>query len=582
MVDCAVLLVCAVLGLLIGAGSAAAHATLISTDPGQGAVLATIPATVSLTFSEPVVVAADGLRVFGPDGAKIDNGRAAHLGRSSVVGVGVIAEGSQQGTYTVSWRVISADSHPVAGAFTFSVGHPSMGRTPAAMQPGGSAAVGVSYAITRAAAFASYALLVGSIAFVLLCWPGAIANRDVRRVMLIGWAALLVTTVATLVLQGPYGNGLGLDRALDSMVVSETLASRLGTALTARLIALALTGGYLVLLCAWLAQLARRGRIWFGVLGVALALGLAATWAGADHAAVGVQPQLALGVDVAHLLTMGVWLGGLTTLVILLRADGTPDTGSPAAPYSAVHRFSSVATGSIVVLIGTGSYQSWRQLGSWGAFGSTDYGRLLLVKLGAFALMLGIASLSHRCVTRHRRTLIGVGAAKPAVNPPEYGTVSRHGALGRSGLRRSVAGEAALGALVLGVTALLVNAEPGRTVTTTLPGPAHRMISYDTGGPGGRGQLIVDVDPATTGPNTIRVTVANPSGARHDVTELRTELTLAARRLGPFAVPLQHGAPGEYADSGIQLPYPGTWQLRLIVRTSEIDETGVTIPIDIR
>jgi copper transport protein len=576
------MVVCAVLGLLIGTRSASAHATLISTNPAQGAVLATIPTAVSLAFSEPVVVAEDGLRVFGPDGAKVDNGRTAHLGRSSAVGVGLVGGGSQRGTYTVSWRVISADSHPVAGAFTFSVGHPSLGRPPADAQRGGSAAVGVIYAITRAVAFASYALLVGSVAFVLLCWSGAIADRGVRRIMLVGWAALLATTVATLLLQGPYGNGLGLDRALDSMVVSETLASRLGTALTARLILLAFAGGYLVLLCAWFVQLARRGRIWFSVLGVALALGLAATWAGADHAAVGVQPELALGIDVMHLVTMGVWLGGLTTLATLLRSPDTPHTGSSAVPHPAVHRFSTVATGSIVVLIGTGSYQSWRQLGSWAAFGFTDYGRLLLVKLGAVALMLGVASLSHRWVTRHRRVLIGVGAARPAVNSPPGGTVPHHDVLERGELRRSVAAEAALGAFVLAVTALLVNAEPGRTVASTPHGPAHQVISYDTGGPGGRGQLIVDVDPATTGPNTIRVTVEGPSGTRHDVAELRIELTLTKRQLGPFSIPLQHPEPGEYDASGVQLPYPGTWQLRMIVRTSEIDETGVTVPFDIR
>jgi copper transport protein len=352
--------------------------------------------------------------------------------------------------------------------------------------------------------------------------------------------------------------------------------------LTARLILLAFAGGYLVLLCAWFAQLARRGRIWFSVLGVALALGLAATWAGADHAAVGVQPELALGVDVVHLVTMGVWLGGLTTLATLLRSPDTPHTGSSAVPHPAVHRFSTVATGSIVVLIGTGSYQSWRQLGSWAAFGSTDYGRLLLVKLGAVALMLGVASLSHRWVTRHRRVLIGVGAARPAVNSPPGGTVPHHDVLERGELRRSVAAEAALGAFVLAVTALLVNAEPGRTVASTPHGPAHQVISYDTGGPGGRGQLSVDVDPATTGPNTIRVTVEGPSGTRHDVAELRTELTLTKRQLGPFSIPLQHAAPGEYDASGVQLPYPGTWQLRMIVRTSEIDETGVTVPLDIR
>ncbi|MBA2473855.1 MAG: hypothetical protein DLM61_26450 [Pseudonocardiales bacterium] len=218
-----VTVICALLGLLAGASPAAAHAVLISTDPGQGAVIATVPATVSLTFGEPVVVAADGVRVYRPDGAEVDNGHAAALGSSSTVGVGLPGGSDQpQGTYTVSWRVISADSHPVAGAFTSSVGHPSPSRATPTVPPG-SAPVGVVDAIVRVAA---YALLVGSIAFVLLRWPGAIARRDVRHVMLGGWAGLLATSIATLLLQGSYGNGLGLDRLFDSAVVSQTLASR--------------------------------------------------------------------------------------------------------------------------------------------------------------------------------------------------------------------------------------------------------------------------------------------------------------------------------------------------------------------
>lgn len=375
-----VTVICAVLELLAGASPAAAHAVLISTDPGQDAVVATVPVTVSLTFGEPVVVAADGVRVYGPDGAEVDNGHTVALGRSSTVGVGLAVGGDQrQGTYTVSWRVISADSHPVVGTFTFSVGHPSPSRAPATAQPRGSATVGVVYAIARAAAFASYALVVGSIAFVLLCWPSAIARRDVRHVMLVGWGALLATSIATLLLQGPYGNGLGLDRLFDSAIVSQTLDSPLGAALTVRLLLLALVGGYLVLLCAWLRQLRRRGRACFGGLGVALAAGLACTWAAADHATVGVQPALALPVDVLHLLTMGIWLGGLVTLVVVLQQAGSTSADTQAPPEHSVRRFSSIATGSIVTLIGTGSYQSWRQLGGWAAFGSTDYGRLLLV-----------------------------------------------------------------------------------------------------------------------------------------------------------------------------------------------------------
>ena len=567
-------------GALVGAGSAAAHAVLISAEPGQGAVVATVPTTVSLTFSEPVVVAADGIRVFGPDGARLDTGEPVHLGRAAAVGVGLRSSNQpssnqpssnqpssnqpsiqQRGTYTVSWRVISADSHPVAGAFTFSVGHPSTNRVPGTAQPSGSTMVGVAYGITRAAAFGSFALLVGSIAFVLLCWPGAIARSDVRRVMLVGWAGLLAATMVGLLLQGPYGSGLGADRLFDSAVFSATVDSRFGAAWTARLLLLALTGAYLVLLCAWLGHVARRGHAVFGVLGVGLAVGLASTWAVAGHAAAGLQPALALPVDVVHLLAMGLWLGGLVTLVVIVRHP------SVAAP-TAVYRFSSIAAGSVVILIGTGSYQSWRQLGSWAAFVSTDYGRLLWAKLGVVALLLGVAALSRSWVTRHRRAPVGVGAA-PRSSPAV------------STLRRSVLGEAALGALVLSVTALLVNAEPSRTATAAPLGPAHHVISYDTGGRGGQGRLTVDVDPAATGPDTISVTVEDPTGPR-DVAELTATLTLAVQQLGPLPIPLQRTAPGHYVAREVQIPRKGTWQLAVTVRTSDIDQITVTTPIDIR
>ncbi|HEY3894731.1 MAG TPA: copper resistance protein CopC [Pseudonocardiaceae bacterium] len=585
----AVTLLCVVLGLLAGAGSASAHATLVSTQPGQGALVATLPSVVSLTFSEPVVVATSGVRVFGPDGSELDNGHTVHVGQPSTVGVGLSsAPPVAQGTYTVSWRVISADSHPVAGAFTFSVGHPSAGRSPAGAQPAGSATLGAVYAVVRAAAFASFAVLVGSIGFVLLCWPGAITRRDTRRVMLAGWAGLLACTMATLLLQGPYGNGLGLDRLLDSALVSETLDSRVGAALTGRLALLALAGVFLVLLCAWLEHLGRRGRIWFGALGVVLALGLAATWSAADHAAVGLQPELALPADMVHLMAMGLWLGGLVTLIVLLRPVSTASAEVPTLTDHAVYRFSTIATGSIVVLISTGSYQSWRQLGSWAAFGSTDYGRLLLVKLGAVALMLSVATLSHRWVTRRRRTLVGVGAAARATSGPALSQpapslpAQRRDAPGLAVLRRSVLGEAALGALVLGVTAMLINAEPGRTATAAPPGPAHQVINYDTGGPNGRGRLIVDVNPAATGPNMIHVTAQDPRGTPTDVAELRAELTLTARQLGPFTIALRNTAPGEYVASGVQLPYRGNWQLAVTVRTSDIDETTVAAPVAVR
>jgi copper transport protein len=97
----------------------------------------------------------------------------------------------------------------------------------------------------------------------------------------------------------------------------------------------------------------------------------------------------------------------------------------------------------------------------------------------------------------------------------------------------------------------------------------------------------VDVNPAATGPNTIRVTVRNSRGDPYDVAELDatvtlTSQTLASRRLGPFPVPLQRTGPNGYVADGFQLPMRGTWMFEATVRTSDIDRTTVVTSIEIR
>jgi copper transport protein len=97
-------------------------------------------------------------------------------------------------------------------------------------------------------------------------------------------------------------------------------------------------------------------------------------------------------VDILHLLAVATWLGGLATLLVALfraPADAQIET-------AAVRRFSRVAFGSVLVLTVTGVYQSWRQLGSWSALTDTSYGRLLLVKIGLVAVLVGIAWISRR------------------------------------------------------------------------------------------------------------------------------------------------------------------------------------------
>lgn len=118
----------AVLGLLLAvAAPASAHAALTGSDPQDGAVVATAPTQITLTFSEQVALGTDSIRVLDPSGKRADTKAAPRdLHSGSTVKYGVaLRDGLGNGTYTVAWQAVSADSHPVSGAFTFSIGAPS-------------------------------------------------------------------------------------------------------------------------------------------------------------------------------------------------------------------------------------------------------------------------------------------------------------------------------------------------------------------------------------------------------------------------------------------------------------------------
>lgn len=109
--------------LLVGAGPALAHNVLISTDPGDGAVLDEAPETVSLTFDQPVSTFEPVLRVFGPNGNDFAGGAPQIVGGT----ISVPFSAGAAGDYRVAYRVISADGHPVSGQFTFTLSDSAAG-----------------------------------------------------------------------------------------------------------------------------------------------------------------------------------------------------------------------------------------------------------------------------------------------------------------------------------------------------------------------------------------------------------------------------------------------------------------------
>ena len=548
-----------VMVLLAMAPSASAHATVVSTSPADGQVVASAPSVVSVRFDEPVQMQFGALRVFSPSGSRVDEAVPTHpAGRSDTVEV-ALGSNLGRGTYTVAWHVISADSHPVSGAFTFSVGASSATSVSQdTLNAGGSKAVGILYGIARAVAYGGFALAVGGIGFLLCCWPAGAGSRRVQALIGAGWAALVVAGVAVLGLQGPYDGGFGLSRVFDTAVLQTTLGTRLGTASAVRLVLLGLFGTGLAVLLPRLERASVRMRIVAASVGAALAVGMAATWAAVDHAGVGSQVAVALPLDVVHVMAMATWLGGLTVVVAALLRPAGAGADVPVLA-GAVRRFSTIAACCVGVLAVSGTYQAWRQVGTLAALTGTVYGRLLLVKVLGVGLLVALGYLA-RVWTAHY--LGGPGTAD---------------AVAIRQLRRSTGLEVVLASGVLAITAMLVNAPPARTAFAA---PVSTTVGFDTRGPNGKGSVRVFVSPAKVGSDLVHIEVVSASGEPEVVPQLTAALSLPDRELGPLPVSLSGAGTAHYSGTAT-IPLAGKWQLAVTVRTDEIDETTVTVPVAI-
>ncbi|MFJ3500242.1 MULTISPECIES: copper resistance CopC/CopD family protein [unclassified Streptomyces] len=532
------ILAAALLGtLLAGAAPASAHAALTGSDPQDGAVVATAPKEVNLTFSEQVAMSADSIRVLDPAGRRADTGEIRDLCSGSIVRYGVeLRAGLPDGTYTVAWQTVSADSHPIAGAFTFSIGAPSATSVALPDREPGGGLVGALYGIARYLSYAGFAVLVGGGAFVLVCWPRGAGVRPVQRTVVRAWLTLTGATLVMLLLRNPYTGSGELADAFDLAGLKSVLETKTGAALTSRLL---LLGAAALFVAVLFGSYTRRTDpkekkdlvFGLGIGGTVVAAGIAGTWALAEHASTGIQPGIAMPVDILHLLAVATWLGGLTVLLVALYR-------TPSVERVAVERFSKVAFASVAVLVATGIYQSWRQVGSWSALTGTRYGQLLLVKIGLMGVLVGIAWISRRWTQRladlpsaektDEEAVEGIendetseteeadtasGAAPdddPDIDPsvdsgagPDDSDADRHIAPERaaqlarqraavatarrkrerdadperSGLRRSVLTEAAVAVVLLVVTTVLTATEPGRTEeeagrSTAASGPA--------------------------------------------------------------------------------------------------------------
>ncbi len=590
-------LACGLVALL--AAPASAHADLLESTPAPAAVLDTPPTEVKLNFTEAVEAKGGAVRVFDDGGTRVDDGGAETSGSTVRMPLPDIGDGA----YVVTWRVTSADSHPVSGAFTFQVGQARAGATSREVtgladrllaEQGGDQVVGAVYGVARFTVFAGLALLIGGAFFSFAIWPPARRTRAARRVVQVGWLATFVATLAGLLVYGPYAEGLGLGEALNSTLLGDTLSVRFGQVWLARLVLLLLAVPLLVRPFARDADAEappRPTRTPWVCAAAAVGVALAATPGISGHAVSGDWVTAAVTADTIHVLAMALWLGGLVVLAVV----GLARNPSFSA-RDALEPFSRMALGCVLALVATGAFQTWRQVGSLDALRATDYGRILVVKLVLIAAVIVFAAFSREVVLRllppreREHDLPAVaGGADDLPRPPAAERVAADGASPAAAsdaveeahevrqLRRSVWAEIASAALILAATALLVNAPPAKTAAASIAEGGVAGVTLA----GKKVNVDVTVTPAGAGANDVHVDVADPAGAPKDVDELTVTFALPGKGISAIDVPLRLLAPGHYYSPGFDIPLAGAWKVAARPLLSEFEQPTLRGTIEI-
>lgn len=501
-----------------------AHAQLLATSPADGALVDVAPAYLELRFNEPVSPLA--ARLIAPDGATID--LLSQTQGGGAVTVALPALGAD-GTYVLSYRVVSADGHPIGGALVFSVG----AVTGAAAAPTTDPASVAALWLGKALLFAGLFFGIGGAAFEALAPLPPAARRGALGLALAG----LVVAPLTLGLQGLDALALPLPALFDGGTWAAGLAT--SYALTAG----AATLGFLVAIAAllWHSRLAGILAAAIGALAIALS----------GHASAAAPQVLTRPMVFLHMAGLLFWIGALCPLAMLLRTPAD-------AAATALARFSRGIPYAVAPLVVSGVTLAIVQMGAPGPAWLGGYGVILAMKLGLLVALFGLALWNRLALTRP--ALAGEARA-------------------RRQLRRSIGAEMALVLVILALVAGWRFTPPPRALAE-VPGPVAaeplllHMMDAEV-------MVMATLTPGRAGPLAMALDITDIDGMPIAAQAVSVTASAPDLGIGPIRRAAERTAAG-WRVADLTLPVAGMWIVAVDIRLSRFElrrlEDAITLP----
>lgn len=536
-----------------------AHAVPVVSNPAANRVVETSPTAVSIEFNEPVVPALSEIRVLTQAGAPVTTGPLRTVDTDNLTLAVDLPEPLPDGPYLVSWRVLSTvDGHTTSGTFSFGVGETAL--TAVDVDATVTAQLSVLSAIARWLMLTGTALLFGLFAFRLFIWNPVVAEVELspaeealdllqaRRSIQIATGGLILIAVSLVLIFIDQAAAYRLWQ-LDNF--QTWIGTRFGAVWLMRLLLLALSHFNLSLFID-----VRNGRHdlrgWEWGVGLLLAAALALTSSLVSHsAALSEQTTQAVLIDWVHVLSAGLWAGGLVYLALSAWLARTLPTLDRAwLNLSVIINFSAAAAISVGFLAATGIYLAWQHVAGWTALIGTAYGLTLLVKLGIAAIMIGLAAFNLLVIKPRLNNAYESDTPAPAKQ-----TLLR--------FRRVVSAEAVGALLLLLAAGVLTDLQRGVDAPLLADQPGETNVSATVEDV----QIDLSIEPALVGPNTFDVTLLNADGAPlMEATDVSARFTFLGQSLGADEAQAAPLGNGRYRLEGSYISLIGDWQVEISVR----------------
>ncbi len=538
---------------LAAPAAALAHAYLIRTAPAASATLNKAPTQLALTYDEAVEPRFMIVSVTDANGHQETSGRPFRSSSNADTIVTPLKR-VPEGWYLVFWRAISADGHPVRGAFTFAVG-PNPGPPPQFVIP--SLTEGATTPSLLTFRWLSFLLFMTAIG--LYCLRTLIARPIVERVpgaslrrVSIAFAVALVAALVAIPVYVDIATAQFAFKSVWDIAGNVPLmrSSAFGRGWLDLELVLALFGGAAAIAIAT-DRPEKRQRTVAGLLSLCGALAAAAAAllvpALAGHAAQTPPKGLSVVLDWLHLAAGSLWLGGLIGLLLLWWSLG--EARRTAGLGVSVPRFSHVALGSVMVLIGSGVWATFIRLPTLASLWETSYGDALIAKMALLVTAMAVAS-GNLLRARPRLQAAAVTGGTLGTGPARL-------------LRGLVSGEVLLIVGALFAAGILSSLPPppkalasiGKVSAHVGPGPADVVVEH------GAYRLVFHISPnKAVVPDSFSVSITKNGKPVHGAT-VTSNFAMLDMEMPNLAYNLAEQSPGKYGRNANALVMVGHWGL---------------------